>query len=72
MSDIWTGSAIPVAEACVTGPLLERYARETPNKIFALFEDGSSWTYAETLAIVQKMAGGLRSLGVAQGDYVNV
>lgn len=72
MSDIWTGSAIPAADACVTGPLLERYARETPDKVFALFEDGSNWTYAETLAIVRKMAGGLRSLGVAQGDYVNV
>lgn len=63
---------IPPADACVTGLLLEKRADETPDKLFGLFADGSSWTYAQALDIVQRTAFGLRELGVRRGDTVNV
>lgn len=66
-----TDEDVPPPEACVLGPLLARHAREAPDKIFALFEDGVHWTYGETLSAVQAAAGGLQALGVRQGDYVN-
>lgn len=63
---------IPSAETCVTGHLLERRARETPDKLFGLFQDGSTWTYSQALDIVQRTAFGLQALGVRRGDTVNV
>ena len=35
---------IPAPDDCITRPLIDRRARETPDKIFSLFPDGSSWT----------------------------
>lgn len=61
---------IPSANACVVGAMLGRQARAQPDKIFVIFEDGSRWTYAETLHHVAKAAAGLRALGVQQGDHV--
>lgn len=68
----FTEAPMPAVEDCVIGPMLERRARETPDKVFAVFEDGETWTYAEALDLVRLTAGGLRDLGVKQGDYVNV
>ena len=61
---------MPPSDRCVLGPLLERRARETPDKVFALFEDGTQWTYAQTRAQVARVAAGLAQAGVAQGDFV--
>ncbi len=61
---------MPAPEDCVLRPLLERRARETPDKVFALFEDGEQWTYAELRQKVARVASGLQSAGVAQGDFV--
>ena len=61
---------LPLPEECTIGPLLNRWARETPDKIFALFEGGARWSYAETLARVRAAAGGLIRLGVRHGDPV--
>lgn len=72
MSKGWVDARVPPPEECVIGPLLERRARETPEKVFALFEDGATWTYAEALDLVQRTAARLRDLGVAKGDFVNV
>jgi crotonobetaine/carnitine-CoA ligase len=49
---------------------LERQARERPDKLFAIFEDGTSWTYRETLDSALRTANALRRLGVQQGDKV--
>ena len=72
-----TGSAIsdhriPPADSCVTRYLLERWAIEMPEKAFAVFQDGDSWTYAALLEKVRRLAGGLSGGGVAQGDHVAV
>jgi crotonobetaine/carnitine-CoA ligase len=61
---------MPPLDHCVLRPLLERRARETPGKIFALFENGEQWTYARTRSQVARVAAGLQRAGVRQGDFV--
>ena len=61
---------MPPPEACVQRYMLERWASVQPGKDFALFADGSSWTYAETLRQAVVTANALKALGVRQGDRV--
>ena len=61
---------MPPPEDCVLRPLLDRRARETPDKVFAVFEDGESWTYAELRRRVARVAASLQQAGVSQGDFV--
>ena len=65
-----TDPRIPAADVCVLRPVLDRRARETPDKLFARFADGQQWTYRQTLEITQRTAAGLQALGVKQGDHV--
>ena len=37
---------------------------------FAVFDDGTRWSFADALAAVRATAAGLQTLGVAQGDPV--
>jgi len=69
MTELWD-RRIPAAEDCVLAALLERRARETPDKVFVVFEDDETWTYAQTLRHVRQAALGLQQLGVRQGDIV--
>ena len=69
MTELWD-RRIPPAEDCVLAALLERRARETPDKVFVVFEDDETWTYAQTLRHVRQAALGLQQLGVRQGDIV--
>jgi crotonobetaine/carnitine-CoA ligase len=57
-------------EDCVLRPLLDRRAAETPDKVYAIFQDDSSWTYAQLKEEVVRTAIGLQQLGVKQGDHV--
>jgi hypothetical protein len=68
----WLDPQLPDREHCVLGALLDRAAEEHPGRVFALFEDDTSWTYAETQARVQRLAGALAALGVGRGDRVLV
>src|SRR4051812_39867785 len=61
---------IPLSGECVLQEVLDRRARETPDKIFVVFEDGESWTYAQLRDQVRRTALGLQKIGVAQGDIV--
>src|SRR2546423_13469899 len=61
---------IPAPEDCITRLLIDRRARETPDKVFSLFPDGSSWTYRQLRDAVVQTALGLQQLGVRQGDNV--
>jgi crotonobetaine/carnitine-CoA ligase len=61
---------MPAPQDCVLRPLLERRAQETPDKVFAVWEDGDAWTYGETRRRVQRVAAGLQRAGVRQGDFV--
>src|SRR5678815_2722975 len=66
----WHDPRVPADVDCVLRPLLERRAAETPDKVFALFADGSAWTYREAREVARRAAVGLRRLGVEQGDTV--
>ena len=63
------GSTYP-AEICVLRYALQRNARVKPDQIFAAFEGGERWTFAQTLQQVESLAGNLHELGVRQGDHV--
>jgi crotonobetaine/carnitine-CoA ligase len=58
------------ADICVLRYALERNARTKPDEIFAAFEGGERWTFAQTLQQVESCAGNLHELGVRQGDHV--
>jgi carnitine-CoA ligase len=49
---------------------LARNAGTRPDDIFAAFEGGERWTFAQTPQQVASLAGNLYELGVRQGDHV--
>jgi carnitine-CoA ligase len=57
-------------ESFVLGAMLRRQARLRPDKVFARFEDGTCWTYAQTLDEARRVAASLQQLGVGLGDPV--
>lgn len=64
--------AAPRREDVVQRYLIERWARESGDRVYAVFEDGTQLTYGELLRQVRSTAAGLQSLGVKQGDPVLV
>src|SRR3981081_1032172 len=58
------------ADICVLRYALERNARTKPDEIFAAFEGGERWTFAQTLHQVEGLAANLHELGVRQRDHV--
>jgi crotonobetaine/carnitine-CoA ligase len=58
------------ADVCVLRYALERNARSKPDEVFAAFEGGERWTFAQTLRQVESLAGNLHELGVRQGDHI--
>jgi crotonobetaine/carnitine-CoA ligase len=50
--------------------VLERRAAEHPDRTFAVFEDGRSWTYQEAADAMSATAHALAALGVDRGDTV--
>lgn len=70
MSQAAAVSDIPARELCVLRYMLEGWAARRPEAPFVRFWPGESWSYAETLARVQRRAAALRQAGVGQGDHV--
>ncbi|VTU33543.1 Long-chain-fatty-acid--CoA ligase [Variovorax sp. SRS16] len=66
----WSDPRVPPADRCVLRPVLERWAADRPDQVFARFEDGGEWTYAQTLKVAREAAAGLASIGVEGGDNV--
>jgi carnitine-CoA ligase len=64
------GRSSPSRENCVLRYALINYAERQPGKIFAVFEDGNTWTYEETLSRTKRAASALFRLGIRQGDLV--
>lgn len=60
----------PSREQAVTRYLLEQQARAHPDDLYMRFQDGSEWTFAETLEQAHRAAAALTRLGVKQGDHV--
>jgi crotonobetaine/carnitine-CoA ligase len=50
--------------------LLHAQAANLPQQVYAAFENGETWTYAQTLDQVREVAAGLAAQGVRQGDAV--
>jgi carnitine-CoA ligase len=63
---------VPNRDVCVLRYLLDRFARETPDKTHLIFEDGEAWSFAEVRRRTIAKAVGLQKLGVRQGDRVAV
>ena len=63
---------MPKPEQCVQRLMLEHWAAVQPDKVFAVFADGSEWTYRKTLDIARGTANALKRLGVRQGERVFV
>lgn len=61
---------IPASEDCVLRYLLDKRAKEHPDRIYAAFEGGIEWSYAHTLSETRRTAAGLQALGLAQGDML--
>lgn len=68
----WFDPRMPDREHCVLGALLDAGSRDHPDKVFALFEDGTHWTYADARRRARSWARGLQRLGVNRGDSVLV
>lgn len=67
-----TSGRIPGADECVLRNLLERWGRETPDQIYAIFDDGSRLKYGDLLRLARRTGNALQALGVKQGDTVLV
>lgn len=64
---------IPPFDRVVTRCLVDRWAREKPEQVFAVFDDtGEEWTYARFRELIAQTALGLQRRGVSQGDHVLV
>ena len=63
---------VPARDVCVTRYLIDRWEAEMPDKEFAVFQDGESWSYADLALKVRRLAAGLAGEGVNQGDHVAV
>jgi carnitine-CoA ligase len=63
---------VPAAEQCVLRSLVERWGRETPDRVYATFDDGSELKYNDLLRLTWQTGHALHSLGVKQGQTVLV
>jgi crotonobetaine/carnitine-CoA ligase len=66
------GDEFPTREQAVISALLVDRAAQYGDKVFLAYQDGSEWTYRETLAESWRAANALRALGVGRGDPVSV
>ncbi len=62
----------PTADECVIRNLIDIHARDIGDTTFIVYEDGSSWTYAQLREEICAAAAGLQRIGIAQGDHVLV
>ena len=70
--DYHLDARMPRPEQCVQRYMIERWARQQPQKVFAIFADGERWTYAEMQSKAIRTANALRAFGVKQGERVLV
>ena len=63
---------IPLAEACVVRPMLEKWCASQPEKVFVKISKTEEVTYRQMRDLAASAAAGLSRLGVKQGDNVIV
>jgi carnitine-CoA ligase len=61
----------PPEDEVILPQIIRRNAGRYPARVFAVFEDGTQWTYRELAQRVWRRANGLIRLGVRPGDYVS-
>jgi len=66
----WYNPSLPAREDCVLPCLIDKWARQIPNKHFIEFESGERWTWAETREKSLHAAAALQQRGVKAGDTV--
>ncbi|WP_155945673.1 AMP-binding protein [Metapseudomonas resinovorans] len=62
----------PLLPTCQVCDLLHLRAKQTPDRVFAMFVPGDQWSYAQTLDEVRRSAAGMQQLGVQPGELVLV
>lgn len=72
MSDKQLDPRVPPREQCVVRYLIDKWAEEQPDAVYAVFESGETWTYAQLKNQVTSVAAGFAAQGVSQGDHVAV
>ena len=72
MTDPWTDPRIPPSDVCVLRYVLDKWADRQPDKPFAVFGDGTCWTYRETRERAIRTATALAAIGVGQGEHVAI
>lgn len=72
MTGVHQDPRVPAREDCVVRYLIDKWAKETPDTVYAIFENGQTWTYKELREAVIGVAAGLAKRGVGQGDHVAV
>lgn len=63
---------VPDRRTCVVRYLIDDMAEDRPDQVYAKFEDGGSWTYAQLRELVVAKASGLQNLGIKKGAHVAV
>jgi carnitine-CoA ligase len=63
---------VPTSEQCVVRYLIDRFALEKPDQIYAIFDRAKSkvLTYGQLATKVRQLAAGLQRIGVRQGEHV--
>jgi crotonobetaine/carnitine-CoA ligase len=65
-------AGFPTREECVLADLLERQATDRADDVYALFADGSMWSFAETAERAWRFGNALVRDGIQPGDSVGV
>lgn len=65
-----TDPRIAPRETCVLRYVVDRMTARQPERPFATFPDGTTWTYADLRTHTRRYAAGFHALGVRQGDHV--
>lgn len=60
----------PSADNCIVSRLIDKFARETPDRVFIRFENGEEWTWAQTRKIALDTCAALQARGMRPGDIV--
>ena len=65
-------SSVVAREKCVLRYALDRHATERRDDVFAVFQDGTAWTFASLRRLVRGLADGLQRAGARRGDRIIV
>ena len=68
----WFDPRMPERSDCVLSEMLKRAVADTPDRVFALFDNGEQWSYADLDQRVRQRAAVLQQLGLGRGQRLLV